>query len=75
MKKMIVIAAIAVMSANVFAAQASQPVSQASAPVKQLTAQQQKMVDCNKQAKGKTGQDRKQFMSACLKGKSASAAK
>lgn len=32
-----------------------------------LTVQQQKMVDCNKQATGKKGTDRKTFMSACLK--------
>jgi hypothetical protein len=30
--------------------------------------QQQRMTDCNKQATGKTGDDRKQFMSSCLKG-------
>jgi hypothetical protein len=38
----------------------------------QLTPQQQKMKDCNAQAKEKQlkGKDRKTFMSSCLKGKS-----
>lgn len=40
---------------------------------KPLTAQQQRMVDCNKQATGKTGDDRKTFMSSCLKGQTAAA--
>ncbi len=35
------------------------------------TAQQQRMADCNKQATGKKGDERKTFMSACLKGESA----
>jgi hypothetical protein len=38
---------------------------------KQLTPQQQRMVDCNKEAKAQElkGEERKTFMSACLKGK------
>ena len=32
------------------------------------------MVDCNKQATGKTGDDRKTFMSTCLKGDTTAAA-
>jgi len=44
------------------------------AAAKPLTAQQQRMVDCNKQATGKTGEERKTFMSACLKGDSTAAA-
>jgi hypothetical protein len=32
------------------------------------------MVDCNKQATGKTGDERKTFMSSCLKGESTAAA-
>ena len=39
-----------------------------SAPVLAETAQQNRMKDCNVQAQGKTGDDRKQFMSKCLKG-------
>jgi hypothetical protein len=41
---------------------------------KPLSPQQQRMVDCNKQATGKTGDERKTFMSACLKGESTAAA-
>lgn len=44
------------------------------APAKQLTPQQQKMKDCNAQATGKTGDERKAFMSTCLKGGSATPA-
>ncbi|MEO8748653.1 MAG: PsiF family protein, partial [Rhodanobacter sp.] len=32
------------------------------------TAQQQRMIDCNKQAAGKKGAEHKTFMSTCLKG-------
>jgi psiF repeat len=35
---------------------------------KEMTPQQQKMVDCNKLAEGKKGDERKTFMSQCLKG-------
>lgn len=34
---------------------------------KPLTSSQQRMVDCNKDATGKTGDARKAFMSACMK--------
>jgi hypothetical protein len=44
------------------------------APAKTLTPQQQKMKDCNAQATGKTGAERKAFMSTCLKGGTAAAA-
>lgn len=44
------------------------------APAKTLTPQQQKMKDCNAQATGKTGDERKAFMSTCLKGGTAAAA-
>lgn len=44
------------------------------AATKAKTAQQQRMVDCNKQATGKKGDDRKAFMSSCLKGESMTAA-
>lgn len=33
-----------------------------------MTAQQQKMADCNKQAADKKGDERKAFMTSCLKG-------
>jgi hypothetical protein len=34
----------------------------------QLSSQQQRMTDCNSQAKGMTGDARKTFMSTCLSG-------
>jgi len=43
------------------------------APAKTLTPQQQKMKDCNAQAGDKKGDERKAFMSQCLKGGSAAA--
>ncbi|NWG39573.1 MAG: phosphate starvation-inducible protein PsiF [Hydrogenophilaceae bacterium] len=43
------------------------------APVMADTAQQARMKECNVQAKGKTGDERKKFMSACLKGDSPAA--
>lgn len=45
----------------------------AAEPAKTLTPQQQRMADCNKQATGKSGDERKSFMSTCLKGESAAA--
>lgn len=44
------------------------------APAKTLTPQQQRMKDCNAQAAGKKGDERKAFMSTCLKGGSTTAA-
>ena len=41
---------------------------------KPLTAQQERMVACNKEATGKTGAERKTFMGACLKGNHMAAA-
>ncbi|MBB3228953.1 hypothetical protein FHW69_003601 [Luteibacter sp. Sphag1AF] len=48
---------------------------QAAQPAKDLTPQQQRMSSCNTQATGKKGDDRKDFMSHCLKGESAAPAK
>jgi len=42
------------------------------APIKAKTPQQQKMAQCNDQATGKTGDDRKAFMKTCLSAKQAS---
>lgn len=42
--------------------------------VKPRTAQQQRMADCNKHATGKKGDERKAFMSSCLKKKGNAAA-
>jgi len=46
------------------------------APAKKHTPQQQRMADCSHQAKvdGKRGDERKAFMSSCLKGKTAATA-
>lgn len=46
---------------------ASTPETSTAAPAKHRTAQQQRMADCNKQATGKKGDERKAFMSSCLK--------
>jgi hypothetical protein len=46
----------------------------ADAPAKVVTPQQQRMKDCNTQATGKHGDERKAFMSTCLKGGSSTAA-
>ncbi|WP_235606631.1 PsiF family protein, partial [Rhodanobacter sp. FW510-T8] len=56
------------------AAFAAAPASTAPSAAKPHSAQQQRMVDCNKQATGKKGDERKAFMSSCLKGQSTAAA-
>jgi len=45
----------------------------ADAPAKAVTPQQQRMKDCNTQATGKHGDERRAFMSTCLKGGSSTA--
>lgn len=59
-----------------YAAAAAKPDSATPAPAKKHTPQQQRMVDCNHQAKvdGKKGDERKAFMSSCLKGKTGATA-
>ena len=60
------------------AAAAATTATAKTAPAKTRTAQQQRMADCNHQAKaeGKKGPERKAFMSTCLKsGKSTASAK
>ena len=42
-------------------------------PSEAQKAQQQRMKDCNKKAEGKKGDERKKFMSGCLKGEDAGA--
>jgi len=42
-------------------------------PSEAQKAQQQRMKDCSGKAKGKTGDERNKFMSACLKGEDAGA--
>ena len=67
---MVASVALAFAASTAFAAPQTAPTS---APAK--NSQQQRMADCNKQATGKTGDDRKTFMSSCLKGESAAPAK
>jgi len=51
------------------------PQSSMSGPTaKTPTAQQQRMSDCNKQATGKKSDDRRTFMSSCLKGQTSAMA-
>lgn len=59
-----------------FAAQVTKAASAATTPAKKRTPQQQRMADCNHQAKteGKKGPERKAFMKTCLKGSHATAA-
>ena len=52
---------------------AAAPSTDVAAPAKPRTTQQQRMADCNKQATGKHGDDRRAFMSSCLKSKHAAA--
>jgi hypothetical protein len=55
------------------AAFASPQSSMAAPATKTLSSQQTRMGDCNKQATGKKGDERKAFMSSCLKGQTADA--
>ena len=64
--------AIATLGAPALASAQATPKAKPAGTPHQLTAQQQKMKDCNAQAKEKQlkGKDHKTFMSSCLKGKS-----
>src|ERR1700754_2064516 len=61
--------------ASLLAFSASAMAAPQAAAKKELTPQQQRMATCNKDATGKKGDDRKTFMSSCLKGDSAAPAK
>jgi hypothetical protein len=64
----------ALLCACAFAAQAADPATDKAAtdkPDKAPTAQQSKMKECNAQAKGKKGDERKTFMKGCLSKKAA----
>ncbi len=56
-------------------APAKTPAPAATPAAKTPTPQQQRMADCNKSAEGKKGDDRKTYMSACLKGEAPPPAK
>lgn len=68
---MVASAALAFAASTAFAAPQAADTGATKAP----NAQQQRMTDCNKQATGKTGDERKAFMSSCLKGESPAPAK
>ncbi len=63
----------ALVSGAAFAADPAKPAAAtaaapaASAPAAEKSAQQNKMATCNKEAEGKKGDERKAFMSECLK--------
>jgi hypothetical protein len=56
------------------AAPAAAPATPATPAVPAASSQQNKMADCNKQATGMKGADRKAFMKTCLSGSTSSAA-
>ena len=60
--------------ASLLAFSASAMAAPQAAAKKELTPQQQSMSTCNTQATGKKGDDRKAFMSSCLKGDTAAPA-
>lgn len=49
------------------------PATEKKAPTEAQKKQQERMKDCNVKAEGKSGDERKKFMSGCLKGQDASA--
>ncbi len=63
--------ALAFAASTAFAA----PQDSSGSATKAPNSQQQRMTDCNKQATGKTGDERKAFMSSCLKGEAPAPAK
>ena len=62
--RLLAISAAFAFAGTAFAASPATP----AASTKPHTAQQQRMIDCNHQATGKKGAERKAFMSTCLKG-------
>jgi hypothetical protein len=62
--RLLAISAAFAFAGTAFAASPATP----AASTKPHTAQQQRMIDCNHQATGKKGAERKAFMSSCLKG-------
>lgn len=69
MKKLILAAATLMLTANFALAQTPAPAGGKKAPSEKQLRQQERMKNCNKEAKGKQlkGDARKQFMSECLK--------
>jgi hypothetical protein len=67
-----IIAALFLVAGLAQAADEKKPEATAPAAKKELSSSQQRMVDCNKEATGKKGDERKTFMSQCMKGDKAS---
>lgn len=67
MKKLMLAAATALLAANV--AMAQTPATDKKAPSEKQLRQQERMKACNEQVGERKGEERKQFMSACLKDK------
>ncbi|ANY17810.1 PsiF family protein [Bordetella pseudohinzii] len=57
---------LALLASGPVAAQTAAPAATPSA--KQMTPQQERMAACNRSAEGKKGDDRKAYMSSCLRG-------
>ena len=68
--RLLAISAALAFAGTAFAASPATP----AATTKPHTAQQQRMIDCNHQATGKKGAERKAFMSSCLKGHASTSA-
>ncbi|MGB3270536.1 MAG: PsiF family protein [Rhodanobacter sp.] len=68
--RLLAVSAAFALAGTAFAASPATP----AATAKPHTAQQQRMIDCNHQATGKKGAERKAFMSSCLKGHASASA-
>ena len=72
MNKLLAVLVAGLFCVSVAQAQDKKPAEKSAPPAaeKKVTAQQNKMGDCNKEAKEKklAGEERKKFMSECLKG-------
>jgi hypothetical protein len=61
------------LTAGLAQAEDKKPEAAAPAAKKELSSSQQRMVDCNKEATGKKGDERKTFMRQCMQGDKAGA--
>ena len=69
MHKLILAAAASLLAANLAMAQTAGPAAEKKAPSEKQLKQQERMKACNEQAADKKGDQRKAFMSDCLKDK------
>ncbi len=67
MKQLILAAAASLLAANLALAQTAAPATDKKAPSEKQLRQQERMKACNEQAAGRKGEERKKFMSECLK--------